>query len=577
MARDQIEEVKNKTDIVSLISEYIEVKKAGRNYKANCPFHGEKTPSFMISPELQMYKCFGCSKSGDVFTFLEEHEGMEFGEALKYLAEKVGVKLTFVKQNETSEKEKIIEINKSTLNFYNYALTNHPNSKKVLEYLTKDRGLTQDIIKKFNIGYAPEEYDALSKYLVGKKKHNSKDLQLSGLLVGRGTDRFRGRVIFPLFDHKGSAVGFAGRILPWQKQDMAKYINSPETPAYHKSKILFGLNITKSEIRNSDFAVIVEGELDMISSYAAGIRNVVAIKGSALTEDQIRLVGRFCKKIVLCLDSDFAGDEAAKRGAVMAVNMGFEVKVASLKSYKDPDEIARKDPEGYKKAIEEAVDIWDFLINKVFDKYDSNSGGGKAHISSEIVPLLRLIQDKIVQDYYVEKVARRLSVSVEAVTSELNKVKSENLQVKNESKQVEDTKKTRRLLLEERLLANMISKKADEILVSGIHKLFLSEKIKKITQNLETFLKENKTFNLTKFSTVLPKEIHPYFSEIMLNNSEEEETEGLVKELKSVALKEEMEDLGQKIRQSEAKQDSDSLLKYQKEYADLAKKLSTLE
>ena len=344
MARDQIEEVKNKTDIVSLISEYIEVKKAGRNYKANCPFHGEKTPSFMISPELQMYKCFGCSKSGDVFTFLEEHEGMEFGEALKYLAEKVGVKLTFVKQNETSEKEKIIEINKSTLNFYNYALTNHPNSKKVLEYLTKDRGLTQDIIKKFNIGYAPEEYDALSKYLVGKKKHNSKDLQLSGLLVGRGTDRFRGRVIFPLFDHKGSAVGFAGRILPWQKQDMAKYINSPETPAYHKSKILFGLNITKSEIRNSDFAVIVEGELDMISSYAAGIRNVVAIKGSALTEDQIRLVGRFCKKIVLCLDSDFAGDEAAKRGAVMAVNMGFEVKVASLKSYKDPDEIARKDP-----------------------------------------------------------------------------------------------------------------------------------------------------------------------------------------------------------------------------------------
>ena len=309
MASNQIEEVKNKTDIVSLISEYIEVKKAGRNYKANCPFHGEKTPSFMITPELQMYKCFGCGKSGDVFTFLEEHEGMEFSEALKYLAEKAGVTLTLIKNEETSEREKIIEINKSVLSFYNYALNGHVQGKKILDYLTKDRGLDLETIKKFKIGYSPESFEALSKFLIEKKKYKLNDLLKTGNLVGRGVDRFRGRVIFPLFDHRDNAIGFAGRILPWQKQDMAKYINSPDTPAYHKSKVLYGMNITKSEIRESGYAVIVEGELDMISSYQAGIRNVVAIKGSALTEDQIRLIGRFAQKIVLCLDSDFAGNE----------------------------------------------------------------------------------------------------------------------------------------------------------------------------------------------------------------------------------------------------------------------------
>ncbi|MDP3917887.1 MAG: DNA primase, partial [Candidatus Woesebacteria bacterium] len=383
MTNNQIEEVKNKTDIVSLISEYIEVKKAGRNYKALCPFHGEKTPSFMITPELQIYKCFACGKSGDAFTFLEEHEGMEFKEALKYLADKAGVKLIAFKQETSTEREKIIEINKNSLNFYDYVLHGHPQGKKILKYLTIDRGLKIETIKKFKIGYSPESFDALSKYLMQKKKFTLTELSKAGLLVGRGIDRFKGRVTFPLSDHRGNIVGFAGRILPWLKQDRAKYINSPDTEAYHKSKILYGLDITKSEIRDSKYAVIVEGELDMISSYQAGIKNVIAIKGSALTEDQIRLIGRFCHKIVMCLDSDFAGDEAAKRGAILAFNMDFEVKVSRFEGYKDPDEIARKEPEKLKKAIDEAIGIWDFLIESAITKHGITSGDGKAKISSE--------------------------------------------------------------------------------------------------------------------------------------------------------------------------------------------------
>lgn len=565
MTNNQIEEVKNKTDIVSLISEYIEVKKAGRNYKANCPFHGEKTPSFMITPELQIYKCFGCSKSGDVFTFLEEHEGMEFKEALKYLAEKAGVKLTAFKQEASSEREKIIEINKSTLNFYDYVLHSHPQGKKILKYLTTDRGLKIETIKKFQIGYSPESFDALSKYLIQKKKFTPTELARVGLLVGGGIDRFRGRVIFPLSDHRGNIVGFAGRILPWVKQDKAKYINSPDTEAYHKSKILYGLDITKSEIRDKKYAVVVEGELDMISSYQAGVRNVVAIKGSALTEDQIRLLGRFlpaqagAKKIVLCLDSDFAGDEAAKRGAILASNMDFEVKVAHLEGYKDPDEIAKKDPEKYKKAIEEAVSLWDFLIDSSIKKYGVNSGDGKAKISFEITPLLSTIQDKIVQAHYIEVLARKLSVPVEAVAEQVSK--KQIIKNKNPSPLGGDEAsktKNRKELLEEKLLVNAIQNDINLLFKDDIKNLFSSDFILKIINYLEK----------NKFP--LPDELQKGYAEMVLKNSEEEKVETIIKELTILGIKQKLEKLGEEIKIDE---NNRGLLE---EFSLLSKKLSTL-
>ncbi len=557
MGNNQVEEVKNKTDIVSLISEYIEVKKAGRNYKANCPFHGEKTPSFMITPELQMYKCFGCGESGDCFTFLEKHEGMEFKEALKYLADKAGVKLVALKPEETSEREKIIEINKSALNFYNYALLGHPQGKKVLSYLTKDRGLNIETIKQFKIGYSPESFSAFSKYLKEKKKFNSLDLEKAGLLVGRGIDRFRGRVIFPLFDHRDNCVGFAGRILPWLKQDIAKYINSPDTEAYHKSKVLYGLNITKGDIRDKNYAVIVEGELDMISSYQAGIKNVIAIKGSALTEDQLKLIGRFADKIVLCLDADFAGNEASKRGAIMAINLGFEVKVATLKGFKDPDEIARSNPKEYLTEIESASSLWDFLIDEIFNKYDSSSGSGKAKISSEIVPLLSMIQDKIVQSYYVENVARRLSVPIDAVLFEVSKVNKNETKVE-EGITLSKTEKDRRQLLEEKLLVNAVEKDYKILFEKDTKELINSAFVLKVINHLE------------KNGLPLPTELKEGYGQMVLENSDPEDLETIIKELTTLDLKERLEELGQKIKKSADNEE------YLKEFSILSKKLSTL-
>ncbi len=570
MQNNQIEEIKNKTDIVSLLGQYLELKKAGRNYKANCPFHGEKTPSFMVSPELQMYKCFGCGKSGDCFTFLEEHEGMEFKEALKYLADQAGVRLTAYKSEGSSEREKIIQINKNALVFYEYVLNSHPKGKQVLSYLTKDRGLKPEIIKQFRLGYSPENVLALYNYLSDKKKISSKDLQISGIVVGRNgnVDRFLGRVIFPLFDHHENLIGFAGRILPWARQDMAKYINSPDTSAYHKSKVLYGLNISKQHIRELGYAVIVEGELDMISSYQAGIKNVIAIKGSALTDDQIRLIGRFTKKIVLCLDSDFAGNEAAKRGAISASNLGFEVRVAHIEGYKDPDEIAKADPKKYAKYINEAIGIWDFLINMSIFKYGLDTGEGKRKISTEIIPLIATIEDMIVKAHYAELLSRKLSVPVEAVMAELQKKIGAEKTIQNTN--FLPQQKTRKLLLEEKLFITAISTDPKLLFENKTKELFSYPLIIKLISETDKLYKKGIKINLKSFGQNCAKELLQYFSEIVLDNPESEEAETVIRELKMLNLKEKLEDLGRKIKEAEG---DDSLLK---EFSDLSKKLSTL-
>lgn len=570
---NQVEEVKSKVDIVSLLSEYIDLKKAGRNYKANCPFHGEKTPSFMVSPELQIYKCFGCGESGDVFSFLQKHENMDFGEALKYLADKVGVKLTSFSPEKTSEREKIIEINNATLGFYNFVLLKHPQGKKILDYLEKDRGLESESIQKFKIGYSPDKPGVLQNYLISKKGYKVNDLAKTGLFAGRNFDRFGGRVVFPLMDHRDNIVGFSGRILPWGRQDRAKYINSPETPAYSKSKILYGLNVSKGYIKKEGYAVVVEGELDMISSYQHGVKNVVAIKGSALTEDQIRLISRFCQKIILCLDSDFAGDAAARRGAIMAENLGLEVKVATLKDYKDPDDAARGDVMYYKKTLGEAIGIWDFLIDGIFEKHDL-SGEGKRKISREIIPVLELIKDKIVQAHYVEVVARHLSVPFESVNSQLGQKPDSNQNIRGNEK--ESLQKPRKQLLEEQLLALFLQFSPKKLKENDTKKLFSDNFVLKIIDQVEK-VKDLKKFDLKPFFNDLPKELQKKFSEIFFLDLKQEEIDLVKKELEILHLRHLLEELGVKIQKAERQKDENKMSQLQKEFAVAASKLSELE
>jgi DNA primase len=451
MAGD-VEEVKQKTDIVSIISEHLQLKKAGRNFKGLCPFHNEKTPSFIVSPELQIYKCFGCGESGDVFTFLEKNDGMDFSEALNYLADRAGVKLTRVNVGAKSEKEAIYETNKLVARLYKYLLLKHKLGESALVYLKRDRGLKMSTIETFGLGYSPNDPALVVKTLVDKKGVKKNDLVSAGLTYERSGsifDRFSGRVIFPLIDHRGNICGFAGRVLPGSKTKMAKYVNSPETPAYHKSDMFYALNIAKEHIKKSKTAIIVEGELDAISLWQIGIKNVVAIKGSALTENQASLIRRFAEKIVLALDSDEAGQEAARRALVVSQKYDLEVNVVSLKKYKDPDEAARNDPEYLKKMIEKAAPGWDFVFKLIFAKYNPDTAGGKAKISKEVAPLLGQIEDKIIQAHYVNRIAKKLGVEPEAVFGQI-KGKTD---LSKPAEKAEVVKKDRREILEERLLA----------------------------------------------------------------------------------------------------------------------------
>ena len=589
MPDNQIDEVKSRTDIVSIIGERIELKKAGRNFKASCPFHGEKTPSFMVSPELQIFKCFGCGEAGDVYAFLEKYEGMEFGEALKFLADRAGIKLERTKFGESSEKEKLIEINTQVVHFYNYLLLEHPVGAKALEYLEKQRGLKKETIEEFKLGFSPESSYSLKKFLVDKKKFLPIDIEKAGIGIPRGQDlydRFNGRVIFPLFDHRGNPIGFAGRVLPWDKRETGKYINSPETPLYHKSNVLYGLNLTRGFIKKKKVAIVVEGELDLISSWQAGIKNIVAIKGSALTEEQVKLLSRFAQKFILALDSDMAGDAAARRGIKVASDIGVEVKVAKITGFKDPDEAARGNIESYKKDLIAAEGVYDYFIDSVFSRVNSESGAGKSKISKEIIPILAEIGDKIVQSHYANIIARKLEVPLEAVLEELAKIFDKSTTGPETPSSFKDTKgQARRELLEERFLTLAFQSDPKILLSKESANLIATPLNIRIVEEYAKF-DPGKAFNVTEFGAKLPAELFQGFSEMVLSDNQNllenpdefnRELDLVRKELKIHTVKEKLKLLASQMRETEENGDKDKLLKAQNEFNKLAKSLSGYE
>ena len=600
---DEAEEVKQKTDIVSLIGEYIDLKKAGRNYKALCPFHSEKTPSFNVSPELQIFKCFGCNESGDAYSFLQKYEGMDFYEALRFLADKAQVKLSATNYQMRGEKERLYEINSLAARFYQYILLKHPLGKNALSYLKKIRYLNLNTIKTFQLGYSPETSDAIRKYLMVKKKYKLDDLIKVGILYSKPgfvVDRFSDRVVFPLFDHRENIVGFAGRTLPQKETKLAKYINTPETPIYHKSNLLYGLNLTKKEIKSKKEAVVVEGELDLISSWQVGIKNIVALKGSSFTEEQVRLLSRFSKRLILALDTDLAGNEAARKGIAQAELQGLEVYISNLKGFKDPDEMARKNPEAFRSAIASPIAVWDFIINSVYSKYKSDTGIGKANISRELVPLLADISDSIVQAHYAEVVARKLKVPVSAVIDQIIKVKKskDEKSIKIDLSKKDD-EKSRRKLLEERLIALSFRHNAKILLDKNIRSLLKSSLAKKLLLEFEKYSRKNTKFNALKFFQKLPSELKEGFSQAFIQEqssltedfpkykysweSEENETsfqkeiDLVITEINLLKIKVKLKKISEKIRQFERKKQKTKLREEEQKFAKLSKKYSELK
>ncbi|MFH2019003.1 MAG: DNA primase [bacterium] len=318
---DQVEQVRQKSDIVEIVGEKVTLKKAGRHYKGLCPFHSEKSPSFIVSPERQSYKCFGCGEGGDVFSFLEKYEGMSFLESLETLAKRVGITIESYRPTaQDTVKKRLLTAMDLASEYYHFLLTKHESGEVAREYLKK-RGITNEAIKQFKLGWAPNSWRNVSDFLVKKKGYKPEELEQAGMVLAQGRDnfydRFRGRVMFPLRDHRGIVVGFSGRTLSSDVKE-AKYINSPETLLYSKSKMLYGLWENREYIRKEDRVLLVEGELDTIPSWQAGEKAVVAIKGSAFTQEQARLIVRYTKNILMALDADAAGQEAIKRAVNIA-------------------------------------------------------------------------------------------------------------------------------------------------------------------------------------------------------------------------------------------------------------------
>jgi DNA primase len=484
-----IELIKSKLDIVEVISSYIELKRAGANFKANCPFHNEKTASFMVNPTLQMFKCFGCQKAGDAITFIQEMERVEFIEALKIAAEKAGVVLEegSFKRNtkEEKEKEKIIEANTLTAKYYNYILKTHNLGKPGREYATR-RQLNSEVIETFMFGFAPSKRDNLKKFLISKG-FDPKDLIKWGLLVERNgyvVDKFWERLMQPIFNLKGEVIGFSGRYIG-TKDGPPKYLNSPETLVYKKNEILYGLYQSKESIRTEKFIIIVEGNIDVVSSHRVGVKNIVAPLGTAFTPQQAKLIKRHSDELYFCFDTDSAGIAALIKGLALAEEAGLKHKVIDVHPFKDSDELICKNPQEWIERIKNAKSIVEYLISLFSQDVDLGSADGKSKFESKIIPVLKALKDEVLLNHYSKEVSMLLEIPE---TSVLEMVKSEIKVVLKKQQEDELPKKTSTTLdrnLEMYLLSLLVQ--SNTLLNVGLEKdFFLDESCRSLFEKFST-------------------------------------------------------------------------------------------
>jgi len=420
-----IDEVKQKTDIVEVVSQYTTLTKAGRTFKALCPFHSEKHPSFFVYPEQQSWHCFGaCNTGGDVFTFTMKKEGIDFGDALRLLAQRAGVKIPsrFESEAGKDEKERLYQVNQAAAQYFHNLLLNSPTGEKGREYLA-NRSLSPETIIDFQLGFSPNSWNSLKQYLIDRG-YTERELLEAGLIVeaeNRKThDRFRNRLMFPIFDIGGRITGFGARVLD---DSLPKYINSPLTPIFDKSGSLYGINLAQTAIRQQDMAVIVEGYMDVITAHQNGFNNVVASMGTSVTGKQVSTLKRLTKNMVLALDADAAGEEAMLRGVSHENTLDAEVKVIIVPSGRDPDDVIREDATMWQYLLEEALPVVDYTFNMVTSKLTLTTANGKTLAVGRLLPIVAEIKDPVRQAHYLQKLARLVNVNERSIEAALSKIK----------------------------------------------------------------------------------------------------------------------------------------------------------
>jgi DNA primase len=443
--------VKERVDIVDLLGGYLKLEKAGQNYKARCPFHNEKTASFHISPSRQTYYCFGCGKKGDVFTFVEEIEGTDFRGALKILADKAGVELSNAPAESRKDTEKLYEALEEATKFFEENLKASPEA---LSYI-KGRGLSDESLKKFRIGYAPNEWRLLRSHLLSLG-FSDEILVRAGLIkridesAKEPYDVFRGRIIFPLSDPSGRVIAFSGRATEADAQP--KYLNSPDTALFTKSEVLYGLDKAKEEIRKKNYAILVEGQMDLVLSHQAGVTNTVASSGTAFTKAHLERLKRLSPRIILAFDADNAGEKAAEKSTILGLSLGMEVKVARLPEGKDPADLVRDDPEAWKDVLRKSLMAIEFFLIRAIEKESDPRKLGKL-IERNILPLVALLASSIERSHFISVIAKHTRIREEVLWDDLKKVKAASVASLSEEDEREEKQPTPsvKLRIEERL------------------------------------------------------------------------------------------------------------------------------
>jgi len=422
-----ITDVKQRLDIVELVSEYVTLQKTGRNFKGLCPFHSEKHPSFFVFPEQQSWHCFGaCGTGGDIFSFIMKKEGIDFGQALRLLAQRGGITLSPLEATSKAvdeKKERLFQINEAAAEYYHHLLSSTKAGEATRRYLAR-RKVMPETIKEFRLGFSPDAWETLKNYLLGKG-YTEKELIEAGLVIekeeGGSYDRFRDRLMFPICDIQGRVTGFGARVLD---DSLPKYINSPQTSIFDKSSSLYGIDKAKSAIRKKNLVIIVEGYMDVLTAHQHDWQNVVGSMGTSLTEKQVGGIKRLTNNITLALDADLAGEEATLRGKAILAYSNAEANVILLPPGKDPDEVIREDPALWPKLVEQAMPILDFAFQSVISKVDINKAKDKSLAVQKFLPSIYEIKDPVQQSHYLKKLARELKIEESAIKAALRESKA---------------------------------------------------------------------------------------------------------------------------------------------------------
>lgn len=421
---NNVEEIKARLNIVDVVGEYVRLTKGGANWKGLCPFHSEKSPSFMVNEEKQIFHCFGCSKGGDVFTFVQEIESMDFRETLKMLAEKAGVQLEEYKgaPQEKDHKKRVLEALELATKFFETQLWKGMGKDKILSYLSQ-RGISDDSIRNFRLGYAPAGWDNILKFLQSRG-FLIDEISKTGLLVqkengGGFYDRFRDRIMFPIEDAMGVVIGFTARVAPGQDESQAKYINSPETLVYHKSKALYGLSRAKQNIKQKNFTLLVEGQMDVIACHQTGLQNTVAVSGTALTADHVTILKRYSDNISMLFDMDSAGKQAARKSADLCFGQDVKVKMVTLAQGKDAAELAAKDPQLLLSAVASSVEAVQSFFTEALKEFDQKTAEGKRNIANTVLGHVANMASQIERIHWIKKLAHQLDVEEKIISDVL--------------------------------------------------------------------------------------------------------------------------------------------------------------